>query len=491
MTQIAFRLPRARDVEEDGIKDPLASWPLTRFLSENKGVFQIGVKYRDTYDFASTQYGGNLEVLAPNTEFPLGRVLVGGKKIDDDYQTFLEVQQIQKFFPEDGNETSGIEVDWLNVGHIDEVMGILETNSVAIADTALAINLLKTIPDSPVNGVDLRASTLLFTAGDTRLGVLPAGGSGLGTSIPTGFDHTNEQHLKYIRFYEGAMKGIVCKILSHNNGSLDIERIWHTGKTGILNGDTDPNNNNQDSWDYFRWKKYWTGKWDHENDKPHPSNPPVPPPIISWVGGSKYVLFEDTLYWPSAGNPDTYLDENNNLVNYYNEDGMPAAVTVRELLSDTTFVYSHENPSGFFRRALESCKTSIQALNVESVSFSKLPALFLGRKLSNTGDIILYQNEFLKEHTSEAFVPGSVNFQINGGGQEGMIIPRQYSAKNNAGEDIFEKSIANTLNNHAPINFRDCWYLYHVNVGEIHCGTSYRRGDPVNMNWWENIPQNN
>ena len=121
------------------------------------------------------------------------------------------------------------------------------------------------------------------------------------------------------------------------------------------------------------------------------------------------------------------------------------------------------------------------------ISFARFPSLFLGRNLDNSGDEMNYTESFLKGHDAEALVSGAVNFQVMGGGFGGVVVPKQFSAKV-AGVDLFEQQITNALAGYPPVIFSDCW-LYHQRIGEIHCGSSARRQNPVGQVWWKNQPQ--
>lgn len=485
LTELMFRLPRWRDDDFDNLKDPLPKWPLRNYLGPDKGVFQIGVK--NQYPFASTQFGGNLETLPPNDRWPLGRVLLGGRQIDEDLRTILEVQDVQPFATKYDERDTPIEVDWLYVAHLDEVFGFLGPNRVAIADPAKAIQILKTIP------IEKWASTLLFTdgGGQTKLGVMP-NSSYQGIEIHTDVNHSNDQNFKFIRFYEGDLKGIVCEISTHGNGYLGIKRLWKTGKSGILNGN--PSSTDIDDWDYFQCKKYWTGEYLTDandeivldvNGEPIPVVPPLAVPAITTSGGSKYVLFEGTKFWSSHAYEDPFeFDDQNPPMPKTSHKGMPAAITVAELLADTSFVFAHEDVTGHFRAAISLCEGNLSQLSDAPIDFLRFPALFLG-DLSKPFDRIPFgPPSFLDSYSSESLSPNPVNLQSTGGPNPQFLIAKQFGPIVN-GIDLFQQAVLNEVAANEAATFVDVWDFYHTEHGQVHCGTGFRRISPADQKWWE------
>jgi protein-arginine deiminase len=54
------------------------------------------------------------------------------------------------------------------------------------------------------------------------------------------------------------------------------------------------------------------------------------------------------------------------------------------------------------------------------------------------------------------------------------------------GEDIFEKSVRDSLAAvGVEVTFIDDWSMYHVNDGEVHCGTNTIRTTSGAAAWWE------
>jgi protein-arginine deiminase len=54
------------------------------------------------------------------------------------------------------------------------------------------------------------------------------------------------------------------------------------------------------------------------------------------------------------------------------------------------------------------------------------------------------------------------------------------------GEDVFERVTRERLEAlELDVRFVDSWNLYHLGLGEIHCGTQADRTIPRDAAWWE------
>jgi hypothetical protein len=107
---------------------PQDLWPRRNLLEKGEGFY----RFRNTASLdrtgsgASGTFGGNLEVIPPTKDWPLGRIIVGSTMIRPNFSTtapetklydFLTSQRVQKPF--------SVNVHWLQVGHVDEVMNIV------------------------------------------------------------------------------------------------------------------------------------------------------------------------------------------------------------------------------------------------------------------------------------------------------------------------------------------------------------------------------
>jgi protein-arginine deiminase len=82
-----------------------------------------------------------------------------------------------------------------------------------------------------------------------------------------------------------------------------------------------------------------------------------------------------------------------------------------------------------------------------------------------------------------AYQPGTVNLLPAG---RTLIVPRPFGPVVD-GADVFEVDLERRLAalDLTPV-FVDDWYVYHVNLGEVHCGTNAIRD--IDVRFWEEIP---
>ncbi len=90
-----------------------------------------------------------------------------------------------------------------------------------------------------------------------------------------------------------------------------------------------------------------------------------------------------------------------------------------------------------------------------------------------------------------AWQPGTVNCLVIG---NHAMIPKPFGIIIE-GVDMFEKDLLDRLgtNKHAlgsdgngmKIKYVDDWYGYHINLGEVHCGTNPEMGPSAKLSWWD------
>ena len=90
-----------------------------------------------------------------------------------------------------------------------------------------------------------------------------------------------------------------------------------------------------------------------------------------------------------------------------------------------------------------------------------------------------------------AYNPGTVNLLAFGD----YIVQADPFGPQINGEDLFKKDLVDRLG--TPVNqlgatgqglfvyFADDWDLYHVLLGEVHCGTNVDAPPPASEKWWE------
>jgi len=212
--------------------------------------------------------------LSPNNEYPLGRIVMGNCDcISDGLKSFLNSQEVQA--------PIYLDMDWLLVGHIDEIMSCLPGGVLAVASPARAIELLQDIP------INDRATSVFFATGRKPVtGIVQAGGSMW--KIKTSADHSGEDW-GFVRIYEGAHAGVVARIIDikpefitvSNDVSVVEMPMYYYMQIG------------------FQKMNNWT---------PNP--------------GDKYVLCEGSKIW---------------------HHGSPAIITVKEILEDEKFMFLSTN----------------------------------------------------------------------------------------------------------------------------------------------------
>lgn len=337
-THIVFRLPYDRG---PGGSNPI--WPLKKLLKRNVGVFQIGSNLGGN----KGDYGGNLEVLPPDsTHNKLGRIVLGTPS-STRMQDFLQSQEVQR-------PIFDIPVGWLKVGHIDEVSSFLASRTIAIADPTTAWNLMTVIPPA-----DRGRSVFFATGAASPISGLASADSLANNRIETGIDHRG-QPWRYIRIYQGAEAGTVGFIDTKGLGYITVSRVWKT-TSKIIDG-TYP------EYDIF----YWSEDIRYGGGGPAPA-----PPTWRPQAGDKYVLCQGSKKWIT---------------------GTPAIVTVEEVLADADF--GNLNKIDIQNVIDKDIKPKLQTA-ISGVSFKKLPALFFGKRGAG----------FLTNHTAIAFNPGPTNLQ--------------------------------------------------------------------------------
>jgi hypothetical protein len=313
-----FRLPRTITATGD-----LATWPLTKLLAPDVGVFAIGKSFADSGDATkdSGSFGGNLEILPPTATNKLGTIVVGDT-MSTELRTFLESQQAQPVI------TPGIPTKWLTVGHVDEVAGFTGNGTrVALADTTLAYNLLSAIPAAD------REKTVFFATGATpKTGKATAAAAADNRLVVAGTDFRG-QPWHYVRIYAGTGAGQVARIAAGGlrNGLIVVDKVWNTG-TAITPDTIEKVPPSQE-------KKWFT--------KPDAT--------------SKFVLVEKTQFW---------FDEND-----HEGDGAPAFVTVSEVLADGNL--AAVNLAAQAR--IDADKAALQAAAGGALTFVKVPEIFVGK----------------------------------------------------------------------------------------------------------------
>jgi len=149
----------------------------------------------------------------------------------------------------------------------------------------------------------------------------------------------------------------------------------------------------------------------------------------------------------------------------YNASGtafVSAARSINAILNDTTLMQENAAVAAEVDAQVQIIKAATGITDMEIV---KVP--FLHEEVS------MY---------SVAYVPGTVNlFYLNSSNfvsadPHGPII---------GGADIFKTQLQSAMTPYGyTVRWAEDWYLYHINLGEVHCGTNATRVIPT-AKWWE------
>jgi hypothetical protein len=245
-----------------------------------------------------------------------------------------------------------------------------------------------------------------------------------GNRVFTGIDHTVGPAWNYIRIYDGTGEGQVGLISARGNGYVDVSQVYRTGTKVI-----DPTGADSS----MRWalsaSAPVSGTWHTTAGYTAPA------------AGSKFVLVEGSRVWPG---------------------GTPAFMTVHEVLDDAPF----RTLQNSYQNTINGAIAQINAGVGTTPPVVRLPTLFLGT-----------QAGFATNRSGVAWNPGMANFHpLN----NDLYISRQYGPRNSAGVDLFEQAARDVYGSRAL--FVEVWDYYHVNLGELHCGSVVMREAPAT--WW-------
>jgi hypothetical protein len=407
----------------------------------------------------SGDFGGNIELLPPTTNHPLGRLCIGNT-ISDWKRTFLESQEVQPPVlmatpPYPANTL--LDTKWLAVGHVDETVGFIESgpHKIVIASPRRAYKLL----GAPFGGVagdepgDEPATDyeIFFADGEVSPALEISGTSGPGgftIHVPS-VDFTGSSW-NYVRIVdvpsdpEHPAIGQMAYIQSRGDGFIAVESVQASFDIALTTGGDGVNcAGGLCSLGY---------------------NPPTS--IVNWFvtppPGALIVLSESTLFWPS-------LTEGVAAP----APGFPAAsakVTVKEVRRNAKLRALNLK----CQERLDAIKSAIDAAMMgDAVTFVEVPVIF-------TADADLLMGE-LVPRSCVAWNPGLANVLVAGGK---FVFPAQRGPKNGLGQDRFQKAVEDSLGA-ANVAWVNDWTNYHTQMGEVHCGTNVRRepygGDP----WWK------
>ncbi|MCP4349978.1 MAG: hypothetical protein GY795_31235 [Desulfobacterales bacterium] len=149
-------------------------------------------------------------------------------------------------------------------------------------------------------------------------------------------------------------------------------------------------------------------------------------------------------------------------------NGLSRSISVNSILGNNSFVAIQN----YVQSKIDSARTVLKAkLGLEDSDFIHLPVLF----------------EYNSRYVGYvAFTPGVVNMLVvthSRSGDVTLCIPKPFGPVV-GGKCKFEEDIETQLAG-KKIKFIDDFATYHIEMGEIHCGTNSRREPPTDRWWWQ------
>jgi protein-arginine deiminase len=141
-------------------------------------------------------------------------------------------------------------------------------------------------------------------------------------------------------------------------------------------------------------------------------------------------------------------------------DGKPADVSVDQVLADAERLASSQDAQMYIDAEVAVLK---DAIGLDDGEITPMPFLFE----QSDGGLLAYQ-------------PGTVNL-LHVDGQ--VVIPDPFGPTI-GGQDPFKRDIQDRLSELGlTVSFADDWDLFHIEEGEVHCGTNVSRD--LGLAWWE------
>lgn len=455
-------------------------WQRTQFLGATPVAPNIGI-YRNprvgdmqAVKFQDGQFGGNIEVTPPSPKHKLGRICVG-TTISKQQERFFASQEVQPPFT--------IDTKWLAVGHVDEIVSYWRWNKattkmdVIIASPRLAYTILKyqgtpvsvfppptnpgPVPPAPAGEPeDIPDHATFFAIGATAEGIAEEGTPTTLVDFDADFMDPSQPIWQFVRIYDGTGAGQIAHIEAVlDANTLLIDLVW--ADYPLANPPFIPDT------EELRGAGRAAGLLGF-----------VPDRDVIWHDGivpdatSKYVLLEDTLYWPRP------------------EDGAPAGfpffgvdpATVNKKDLDPTIAKGRDlrfvNIDA--QKKIETVRQNIiDALKPDVPNFIEVPVIYTARLVGAVPDKV-------KDNTARAWTPGAANILFANGK---LFIAKQRGPTftNGAGmeEERFSKAIDDAID--GTIVWVEDFKNYHKGTGEVHCGSNTLR-EIFSFKWWERQP---
>ena len=147
-----------------------------------------------------------------------------------------------------------------------------------------------------------------------------------------------------------------------------------------------------------------------------------------------------------------------------------SALAVKQLMEDTALMDNNTSSQS----NINTMRSVLQpALGLSTSSFIKIPSLY------KPTTQVISQNPLITRTADVAHIPGMVNCFVDG---TKIIMAKPFGPKDDSGKNVLKEYVKRQLPG-CTIQFVDDWTFYHIQDGEIHCGTNATRTPPT-VKWW-------
>lgn len=409
-------------------------------------------------------FGGNLEVTGPSATDD-GRIILGTNMEGALRAEIEKLAAIQK-------PTIALDVDWLSVEHVDEVVVVYPTGAsgwrVAVADVDLGIQLLTAATPRHALFWHCTASTTSRTSScyghdDVASASVKSGATPAKLTSKTfnfGAAPPAAKKWNYIRIYAGPGRGQVAHVSKVNGKTIEVDHVWNLPTPDWVRCAEVPNANKCDhaaaglAAPTGAAAPFWPSGTFRKDDW-----------FVVPTSASKFVVVEETLDFDTAGRGSAHKAAPTTPAGIKR---VPALITAGELGDTTTPVNKAflDKQSPLISAKLTAVAGAFAYAGGPTVV--RVPALYFVVK---TGTAIDF---------GDAYIPGVVNLQaVRVSTGPVLLAPKPYGPTD-GGADPFETTTSTKLG--ITPAFVDDWNTYHIQSGEVHCGTNHLKASV--RSWW-------
>ncbi|MCC7293424.1 MAG: hypothetical protein IT449_15295 [Phycisphaerales bacterium] len=434
---------------------PLQDWGRTNLLGSVRGVpgNRLGLLvrllnkgepgYPPTNEAESFAYGGNLDVIPPFPDHPLGKVVVG--TMPQVQVDFLNKQQVQ-------SPLLQLDTTWLLIGHLDEILAFVPDSSgfaIAIASPSRARQVINIAADYEPLFYDDPNDTVYYGVADNNPGLNASHQLKDTTQRPVDFSAVKGW---YVRIYDGFGRHQFARIGQESTVDtieIESEYVWRIRDAAEM------------------------------HDAIARQLPPSPMTLYSRAGS----------WFPPSLPNDGYPNSTSRYVikqypqyfrNPYWLSEIPALITSFELREDDVL---WDQISASVQAKIDIARQELEfALNGCDVPVLEVPSLYLA---NSSGPSSIFGQAF-------AYTPGAANLQV---WDDQLWLPCPFGPRpevNGATTDLLLDATRDALDASEirASYFVDDWDFYHMAFGEVHCATNVVRIAPTATfdRWWEIQP---